>query len=409
MNQEWIFGLVGAVEEFAHRSGRSKLAVAQAIGFSRHLSPSTLAGRDSEVLYYRLCGAFAAPNVPVVAIALGLDLGRYVLVENFFRDAVNALQGWAVDPRAARGAAREAVDWGMAGVELYDQGLWDVAAPYLEKSWIALHTPPYADSPLRTHALLRVGSQLVSYDGHCGQTARTQRIISELSGVCRSVTSSRASTAPLLDAAGLFLTVAGVAYRLFGTLPSLELAAYSREAEGLLARSASHNSGRIGALRDQAKPLLRFATGQSNRREAQDRANEAWEALERAEAYAGGRDPREDLREAWLLTRLTEVECRFGVGQNDHARRLWDDTMGRDWIPPLIDARSRTPLASKVAVAEIAVAAAGNRLEEASALASVFLNAPENARFANRATRVAEMLYLSELGDTAALQARVLK
>ncbi|WP_125206014.1 hypothetical protein [Capsulimonas corticalis] len=320
-----------------------------------------------------------------------------------------ALQGWEIDPLAARGAPREAVDWGMAGVDLYDQGLWETAVPYLEKAWTALHAQPHADDPIRTHALLRVGSQLVAYDGHCGQTSRTQRIISELSGVCRSVASSRSSSALLIDAAGLFLTGAGIAYRLFGAFPPLELVAYGREAEELLARTGSHIPGRIGALRDQAKPLLRFAIEQAGRREAQAYAQQAWEALEGAEFHAGGQDPPEELREHWLLTRLTEIECRFGAGQSDHAQRLWNETIGRGWTQSLIHARSRTPLASKVAITRIAVAAAGKRFDEAGELAGAFLSARENARFRNRMARAAEMLRLSGCGDSAALEARVLK
>jgi pentatricopeptide repeat protein len=181
-------------------------------------------------------------------------------------------------------------------------------------------------------------------------------------------------------------------------LSPLDVVGYSRTAFNILNDSSENTFRQIAALRDQAKPLVRAGLS-TPERDTSTRIEEALSVLARADQLAGGARPREELREGWLFTRATWIDCLAVLGRSDEAERLWDDTVGRDWVGKFVEERKHTPLVSKFQVSEMAVVAAQRDLDELGAMAAAFQRDPHNSRYGNRLSKVTTLKCYAETGD----------
>jgi len=391
--KDWQARVSQLIDGYTEEMGVSKGALAKALGFGKDISPSSFAGPFADARRQRLLACLLPGNLPVAALALGLDASKYMVLEAFFVDAFSAIGGWLVDPEDARGTLREAADWGFVGSELVDRSKWETALPYLDRSWATLAGRKFdLGDPVSTFAFLRVGTQLTSLDGYIGQSATTLSRLRSLTAVARGWLSSGRNEPDIVRAVGMYYTAAAIAYRHAGSLSAHGLVSYSKKAAALFAEDAKSRSSYVAAVRDQAKPLVHEAlTGGSGGRSRQLLA-EAYSALEIASTAAGGRTPQGEVREEWLYTRMTEIECRAAAGEKGEARRLWDESWELGWVQVQVDARRNTPLPSKCAVTEMALLAAEGRLDELGLHAEAYIADPANEPYNDRKQRVRRFL-----------------
>ena len=409
----WAPEFERAVEKLARDSRASKMQIVRALGFGRHLSVSTISTPE---WYNRLCGSFAAVRVPHVVAGLGLGTDRYRLVETFFSEAVQALHGYDVNVQVARAGFRESLDWGVAGVELFDRGGWQEARPYLEHSWEAWQTlvadrrsrPGRMVQGAELFAMLRTGTQLVVLDGLTGQLLPLARRLRELTRTVRLFLDDGRRDRQVLAAAGSALAQIGVGYRLLGNDDLRFVTGYSQNAVALLAGAEVHLEGQLCGLRDQTKPLIKAMLRETHPLTASGFMADGAMAFRRADDLAGGDRPREEMYEPWLLTRATWVECLAVAGRTEEARNLWNSVQEQPWFGPLLEQQSHLPLRPKVLMTGMALAAGRGCLDELGRLAQAFRKDRANARYADRLKRAASLEQYAATGDVSDFREAVL-
>lgn len=411
--QDWAYELDGVIADAVQKIHVSKGAITSALGFG-NLSLSTITRSDE--WHGRLCSAFAAPHLPRFAARLGLGPERYLLAEKFFEDALLVLLGYRVSIKASRAEHRETRDWESAGSEAYALGNLTVAEAYFSEAWInlrssQLHSPQNAKSKGEQLLQLTVGRQLLSLNALLGTTEAAKGMLTEIERLALSILRDTKTSVKgeLLSLAGAALTQVAVAHRLLRTMNGVYIANYSEMAYEVLSSRKLYLSAQLCGLRDQAKPLLSAAFQATDPAQAKSLIDRAASVLAKADELAGGQHPNEELREAWLQTRLTQVEYLTLFGSSDAARREWELIRNQTWLDNFLKEREKIPICAKIQTTKMAVTASEGRLDELGQLAEDFLSDPEHAIYGHRLRQVLGFKQYAISGDLARLHQALLE
>ncbi len=402
----WSLELRKIIKDLACQTGTTEKEVASALGFPKHLSRSTITEYDT--WHGRLCSAFAIQRLPIVAARLGLGPARYSLAEDFFEEAVCVLLGYPVDARNTRAEQRATADWEAAGSEAYARGKLTVAEAFLSQAWTNLCDGQSTGSDEKLLLRLTVGRQLLSINALLGTTSSVLLVLREVDKMALKAI-RYLKTEEILSTAGAALTQVAVAHRLIGRMSGSDVAGFSQMGYKTLAQLELDLPAQLCGLRDQAKPLLASAFQTTDRERAKSFTDRAENVLVKADDLAGGRHPREELREAWLQTRLIKIQRLVLVGTPDAAYREWEVLRSQTWLGGFLKQKARQPILASVQTTEMAVAAGRRHLDELGQLAQSFRSAPENASYGHRLHQVSNLEHYAVCGDLTYLRQALLE
>jgi hypothetical protein len=378
----WLDEFGRLVDHYTERLGVTKGSLATALGVGSDFSPTSFSGPYWRARAEKLVSSLSADALGRVAGRLGLRTDQYSDLEEFFKEAVRLLQGWQIDPVASRGDRRLTVDWGVAGLELFDRFEWDKAIGFLEQSWDSFeHLRPNDEDAVALCTRLRVGTELLSLDSYYGVWRRTLSMIQTLLRLSRPIVKGKAYPIDTVRACGLFLTSAAVAFGHMGRLSGRQVIRYGDQAISLFADHDIETLGQIAARRDQAKPLLRDVLRVANGPLPENVLDEVLAPLDKADLLAGGKEPRDEYYETWLLTALNRIDCLAAAGYGEKARHLLDQVASGSRLDVLLKERRVSTLPGKLALTNITVCAALNREQELGDLIDLFLASESYCRF----------------------------
>lgn len=409
MAKDWRECVEAQVRRFTKDTGVSRAKLAEALGlypaglYHSHLSDP----KRGEEHRNRILFALGGHSAFTVADRLGLDDRGLAALRKLGVALYRDVLGVEIDSEGPRATLREALELARIADMEYDRDQWDIAVPRLRRAWGVLTQE--APSETTQRATLRVGMQLAAWHSAQGDTAEAMGVVKRLLAFSRTY---RGADPEMLRQIGNLHLTAAMADRHQGLASPADVIRRLARAEELYRAGADPVDGRVGALRDMAKPYMAWGLGWRGRQPDTDRVRDAHGAARESELLAGGDEPPPERQVGWLFSRFTRIELLaldpHETGGNA-ARRLWDDALARDWAAGLLAVQTPTALKAKRDFAGMALALACGDLGELATRANDFRAAPANAGYQDRVTRAGRIVELATAGDVAALRTIFLK
>ncbi len=401
----WEREVDAAIDEFRLQTKVSKKRLGQALGINA--SSLTLSHLENiakqKYIFHRLLSCLRADNIYTAAYRLHLDFDGWHALKRLSARILGSAYPYLVDPERPLENASEAYELGMLGVEYWEPGEWDAAVSYLQYAWEYFQAHPSDASDSGLYVRLRVGTHLASWQSTAGEPAATFLTAQE---TLKWAKAYRGSDRKLVEAICWLYNTAGTAWRHAGKHPEFAIEKH-RIADKIIVANGLPRTHRIPMLRNQAKPYAQWAL-----RDEIQRSRcfaEALSIARESEQEAGGDIPLDEVREEWLLSRLTRVECLVAMNQDTQAQRLWDETMDRDWVPAMVSRRADTALTAKWEFARMAVTLAHHDLCALAKHARAFQSDNRNAPFGERLQRAEHFAALAEGGEEDTLRAWIIR
>ncbi len=394
-----------AIDEFLVQTKVSKKRLGEALGINA--SSLTLSHLENtakqKYIFHRLLNCLRADNIYTAVYRMHLDVTGWHALKHLSARILGCAFPYLVDPERPLENASEAYELGMLGVEYWEPGEWDAAVSYLQYAWGFFQVHPSDSSDAGLYVRLRVGTHLASWQSTAGEPGATFLTAQE---TLQAAKGYRGSDPKIVEAICWLYNTAGTAWRHAGKHPEFAIEKHQIADKIILAKSLPRTH-RIPMLRNQAKPYAQWALRDEVRQSGW--FAEALSVALESEQEAGGDIPSDEVREEWLLSRLTRIECLVAMRQDNSAVRLWDETMNQEWVPAMVSRKADTALTAKWKFAGLSVLLARHDLQCLAAEAHAFQNDKHNAPFGERLQRAGRLATLAEAGDEDGLRSLIVR
>ena len=365
LSKDWSARIDEAVCAVCHdaRITRVQLGEALCIDSSYFSDSSRNNPRKSRYLIQALPQACHFANLLPTIEKLRLGVAGGSVIKRFFQEVMNitfeldalSLSEEPVPP------LKEAIDVGLMGVELYHSLHWEAGLEHMRRAWQTLKNDRL-EKTSDYFAALRVGTTLLDYNGFAG----SHRDSVPISGVLQRIKREYAdSDKQILQALSDSCRARATTLRHLGRCPE-EVIPLFAEANRIVMAGGFGKEKTVSALRGIAKPLMK--SGLERLQDREKKWSEALQIIESADDAVGGENPREDMLNDWIFTRLTWAEM-LAVSMNSHAAGIViEPLLENTTVQKLLLNKEVTPYTSKFDFAQIAIAISNCDLDTVEAI-----------------------------------------